>query len=90
VNLIHVEDLAAICLAAIEQGTPGDVYNVSDGQPHTWNEICATAQQRWNVTAAATKEDSSSGKRISNAKVRVQLGYDLKHPDLYEALQALP
>lgn len=89
VNLIHVEDLAAICLAAIEKGTPGEVYNVSDGQPHTWSEICATAQQRWNVTATAAKEDSSSGKRISTAKVRVQLGYDLKHPDLYEALQTL-
>jgi nucleoside-diphosphate-sugar epimerase len=53
VNLIHAEDLAAICLLALEHGKPGEVYNVSDGQPHTWNEICATAQQRWGVTAGA-------------------------------------
>jgi nucleoside-diphosphate-sugar epimerase len=86
VNLIHVEDLAAICLAMIEKGAPGEVYNVSDGQPHTWNEICATAQQRWGVTAAAVKEAPSSGKRINNAKVRAALGYSLRHPDLYEAL----
>ena len=89
VNLIHVEDLAAICLAAIEKGTPGETYNVSDGQPHTWSEICATAQQRWNVAGVPEKEDLSTGKRISNAKVRTALGYTLRHPDLYETLQTL-
>lgn len=86
VNLIHVEDLAAVCLAAIENGTPGEVYNVGDGHPHTWNEVCATAQQRWGVPAAAVKEDPSSGKRISNTKLRAELSYVLRHPDLYEAL----
>ena len=55
-------------------------------QPHTWNEICAIAQQRWGVTAAAAQEDHSPGKRISNAKLRAELGYVLRHPDLYEAL----
>jgi nucleoside-diphosphate-sugar epimerase len=86
VNLIHVEDLAAICLTAIEKGKPGEAYNVSDGAPHTWDEICATAQQRWGVTATAAKEDHFTGKRISNAKLRAGLDYTFKHPDLYEAL----
>ena len=86
VNLIHVEDLAAICLLAIDKGKPGEAYNVSNGQPHIWNEICATAQQRWGVAAAAGNEDRSTGKRISNAKLRAGLGYTLRHPDLYEAL----
>ena len=86
VNLIHAEDLAAICLLVLEHGKPGEAYNVSDGQPHIWNEICATAQQRWGVAAAPAKEDRSSGKRISNAKLRAELGYVLKHPGLYEAL----
>jgi nucleoside-diphosphate-sugar epimerase len=86
VNLIHAEDLAAICLLALEKGKPGEAYNVSDGTPRTWSEICATAQQRWDVTAAAAKTDRSPGKRISNAKLRSELGYALKHPDLFEAL----
>jgi nucleoside-diphosphate-sugar epimerase len=86
VNLIHVEDLAAICLAAIEKGKLGEVYNVSDGTPYLWSEICATAQQRWGVSATAPKEDRASGKRISTAKLRTELGYTLRHPDLYEAL----
>ena len=90
VNLIHVEDLAAICLAAIERGKPGEAYNVSDGRPYTWNEICATAQQRWGVAAAAAaKADRSPGKRISNAKLRSELDYRFRHADLYEALDLI-
>jgi nucleoside-diphosphate-sugar epimerase len=86
VNLIHVEDLAALCLLALDKGKPGEAYIVSDGQPHTWNEICATAQQRWGVASAVTQEDHSSGKQISNAKLRAELGCVLRYPDLYEAL----
>jgi nucleoside-diphosphate-sugar epimerase len=81
-----VEDLAAICLLALDKGKPGETYNVSDGTPQTWEEICATAQQRWSMTATAANQDPSPGKRISNAKLRADLSYTLKHPDLYEAL----
>jgi hypothetical protein len=86
VNLIHVEDLAAICLFALEKGKPGEVYNLSDGTPYIWSEIYATAQQRWGVKVAAEKADPSPGKRVSNTKLRTELGYALRHPDLYEAL----
>ncbi len=89
VNLIHVEDLAAICLTAIEKGKPGEAYNVSDGAPRTWDEICATAQQRWGVTATAAKEDQFTGKRISNAKLRSELDFRFQYPDLYEALDLI-
>jgi nucleoside-diphosphate-sugar epimerase len=86
VNLIHVEDLAAICLAALEHGKPCETCNISDGTPRTWNEICATAQERWGVKVAAEKADPSPGKRISNAKLRTELGYRVRHADLYKAL----
>ncbi len=89
VNLIHVEDLAAICLLALEKGTPGKAYNISDGTPRTWNEICVTAQQRWGVTGAAAKDNLSKGKRISTAKLRGELNYQFRHPDLYEALDLI-
>ena len=32
-NRIHAEDLADICLAAMERGVPGAAYNASDGHP---------------------------------------------------------
>ena len=89
VNLIHAEDLASICLLALEIGKPGEAYNVSDGTPRTWNEIYATAQQRWGVAAAEGKEVTSTGKRISNAKLRSELDYQFRHADLYEALDLI-
>lgn len=89
VNLIHVEDLAAICLAAIEKGTPGEVYNVSDGQSHTWNEICGVAQTRWGITAQGIGKEDQTGKRISNHKLVKNLYSQFRHSDLYTTLQTL-
>ena len=86
VNLIHVEDLAAICLAALERGTPGETYNVSDGIQRTWGEICLTAEQRWNVHSLQTAVTQDTGKRISNAKLTQKLGYTIQHPDLFSEL----
>ena len=86
VNLIHVEDLAAICLAALERGNPGEVYNVSDGIQRTWEEICLTAEQQWNVHSPQTVATKDTGKHISNAKLTQKLGYTIQHPDLFSEL----
>jgi nucleoside-diphosphate-sugar epimerase len=88
VNLIHVEDLAAIILCAFEDGTPGDIYNVSDGTPRRWSEIMDTAAARWG-TAKPLPADPTAGKRISNRKMLAEFGYTLRHPDLFKALEEL-
>jgi len=88
VNLIHVEDLAAIILCALEDGTPGDTYNVSDGTPRRWSEIMDAAAARWG-TAKPLPADPTAGKRISNRKLLAEFGYTLRYPDLYRALEEL-
>ena len=88
VNLIHVEDLAAIILQALEDGVPGDTYNVSDGTPRRWSEIMDAAAARWG-TAKPLPADPTAGKRISNRKMLAELGYTLRYPDLYKALEEL-
>jgi nucleoside-diphosphate-sugar epimerase len=88
VNLIHIEDLAAIILCALEDGVPGDTYNVSDGTPRRWSEIMDAAAARWG-TAKPLPADPTAGKRISNRKLLAELGYTLRHPDLYKALEEL-
>ena len=89
VNLIHVEDLASICLAALERGSPGDVINVSDGVPHAWDEICTIADTRWNVPHSTGRNTDAPGKRISTNKLNRRLGVKLHHADLFTALEAL-
>jgi nucleoside-diphosphate-sugar epimerase len=88
VNLIHVEDLAAVILRSLEDGTPGDTYNVSDGTPRRWSEIMDAAAARWG-TAKPLPADPTAGKRISNRKLLAEFGYTLRYPDLYKALEEL-
>jgi nucleoside-diphosphate-sugar epimerase len=90
VNLIHVEDLAAICILALERGRSGEVYNVTDGQPRRWTDICTVAQERWGVAPQhRDAEERRSGKRITNAKLMREFAYRYRHPDLYAALESL-
>ncbi|MCC6139216.1 MAG: hypothetical protein IT389_01210 [Nitrospira sp.] len=89
VNLIHVEDLAAICLAALERGMPGETYNVSDGQPHTWNDICGAMKDHGTCGPVRTAAQEEVGKRIASAKLFRDIGLRLIHSDLYSSLHAL-
>ncbi|MCP9470522.1 MAG: hypothetical protein NNA31_11050 [Nitrospira sp.] len=92
VNLIHVEDLANICLVALERGVRGEAYNVSDGTPRTWQEICHLARERFRVQRMVEVGNDSAGKRIANGKLLSLLaaaGSSLSYPDLTQALEQL-
>jgi hypothetical protein len=89
VNLIHVEDLAELCLLALETGQTGETYNVSDGQPRRWKDICAEVSRRWGIVSAKPASGSTPGKRILNRKLIDHFAYSLRHPNLYEALETL-
>jgi len=92
VNLIHVEDLSAACLAVLDRGRSAEAYNVSDGTPRTWEEICRIAQDRWGIQSAARIDDAPAGKRIENRKMLTLLQrgeQQLNYPDLWSALDRL-
>ena len=86
VNLIHVEDLAAVCLAALERGRPGESYNVSDGTPRRWSEIMDTAAAHRQIPLPSKEESPRPGKRISTDKLLTDLGVTIRYPDLFAAL----
>jgi nucleoside-diphosphate-sugar epimerase len=89
VNLIHIEDVAGICLTALEKARGGEVYVVSDGIPRRWSEIFLTAHERWGMTLPAPSKAKDSGKRLSIDKIRVELKYRFRFPDLYQALDVI-
>jgi nucleoside-diphosphate-sugar epimerase len=92
VNLIHVEDLAEVCLTALERGLPGEAYNVSDGTPRTWEDICHTVQDRWGIEPVRKTADGPIGKRIAIGKLLAMLETERKalgHADLYRSLDPL-
>lgn len=89
VNLIHVEDLAQLCLQALQYGQPGASYNISDGQPRRWSEICREVSSRWGVISPRQANAEETGKRILNHRALTQLRYTLRYPDLYQALRSI-
>jgi hypothetical protein len=86
INFIHVEDLSALALLALDRGTPGDVYNVSDGRAIRLSDLVNTAHARWNVPLASEEKDYLPGKRVSNQKILQTFNYRLRFPDLYAVL----
>lgn len=89
VNLIHVEDLANICLLARGRARPGETYNVSDGTPRTWKEIYENAARPRGIVAQQTEAGTHAGKRLSTAKLREAFGPVIEHADLYAELRRL-
>ena len=89
VNLIHIKDVAEICLAVCTQADTETNYIVSDGTPRQWSAICTIAHQRWHVSIPPPTETSNVGKRLSPNKILNTLNYHLKYPDLFSALDEL-
>ncbi|BCU06012.1 SDR family oxidoreductase [Allochromatium tepidum] len=103
-NRIHVDDLVAVCVAAMERGRNGDIFNVSDGHPSTMTEYfmqiaeAAGLPQPPLIGMAEASAHLSEGmmgymsesRRLSNRRLREELGVELRYPTLAEGLaQAL-
>lgn len=92
VNLIHVEDLAEVCLAALAYGGRGEIYNVSDGVPRTWQEICHLAREQFGIDSVGDVEADSVGKRLDISKLLSLLALaetSLLHTDLHRSLDQI-
>ena len=98
---IHVEDIASILAASIAEPNTGRVYNVADDEPCPPQDVVAYAAQLLGVapppeikfeeanlsTMARSFYDDS--KRVSNARIKAELGVALKYPNYRVGLKAL-
>ena len=94
-NRIHVDDLATCCIAALDEATPGGIYNVGDGdhRSSTWfsDEVARQAglpEPRKISRAEAEKEFSpmrlaflASSRRVDTTKMREVLGVTPRTPE---------
>jgi nucleoside-diphosphate-sugar epimerase len=98
VNLIHVDDAAAVVLAAERRAPPPRTYLVSDGHPvprRTYlAEISGLPPPRL-VDPAATDAATATAprrrggdKRVRNARMLAELGVELAYPTYREGLAA--
>jgi nucleoside-diphosphate-sugar epimerase len=99
-NRIHADDIASAIMAAIHHGSSG-IFNVCDDEPAPPQDVIAYAAMLMGVAAPAeepfeTAEMSAmarsfyaSSARVSNAKLKRELGVTLAYPTYREALDAL-
>ena len=98
---IHVDDIVATLKASIARPSPGAIYNVCDDEPESPARVTEYACRLLGVTAprpvALENADLSAmaasfyadNKRVSNRKIREELGVRLRYPSYREGLAAL-
>jgi len=89
INMIHRDDLITAIIAALKNGRPGEIYNVTDdepiGQVHFFRWLSETLGK--DMPPFATEIDSAERKRgltnkkIQNRKLKMELGWQLRYPN---------
>jgi nucleoside-diphosphate-sugar epimerase len=100
-NHIHADDLAAICLAALERGTAGRVYNASDDSEIKMGDYFDLVADRARLPrppriARATAEAGAiaeglmsfmrESRRLVNTRMKAELNVRLRYPSVYEGV----
>lgn len=98
---IHVEDIAQTIAASIAQPNAGQIYNVCDNDPAPPQDVIGHAAELLGLpmppaldfeTADLTPMARSfyaESKRVSNARIKGELGVRLRYPDYKSGLKAL-
>ena len=100
-NRIHVDDLAAACLAAMDRGEPGAAYNVADGHPTTMTHYFQLLAEMLGIEPPPTitwREAEEllppgllsflrENRRINTDMMRRVLGIEPRYADLAEGLK---
>jgi nucleoside-diphosphate-sugar epimerase len=98
---IHVEDIVGVLEASIARPDPGRIYNVADDAPAPPGDVVAFAAELAGrppppETAFETATLSpmarsfyGESKRVSNRRIKQELGYRLRFPTYREGLKAL-
>jgi len=91
-NMIHRDDVVNVIIRAFQQGSPGEIYNVTDNEPVTEREFFQWLAEKLHrelplavsETELLGRKRGTSNKRVSNEKLRGQLGYELRYPTFRE------
>jgi nucleoside-diphosphate-sugar epimerase len=95
-NMIHRDDLVGCLVAALKSGRPGEIYNVVDDEPvsqRTFFEWLGATLGKYPPPSVPLnpEEDRKRGvtnKRVSNRRLKMELGYQFKHPNFRKGYSA--
>ncbi|VAW02087.1 Nucleoside-diphosphate-sugar epimerases [hydrothermal vent metagenome] len=98
---IHVDDIVGMLIASMAQPNPGRAYNLCDDEAVPPQDVVAFAADLLRVEPpeeiAFNRDEMSpmglsffaESKKVSNQRIKNELGYDLKYPTYREGLTAL-
>ncbi len=98
---IHVDDIAATLMASIARPNPGAVYNVCDDDPAPPEDVLAYAAALLGLPeppavpyeaaemSPMARSFYGESKRVSNRRIRGELGVQLAYPTYREGLEGL-
>ena len=88
-NMIHRDDLIGCIIAALKNGRAGEIYNAVDDEPVSQKNFFEwLAGTLGKYPPPSVPENSVenckrgvTNKRVSNRKLKMELGYQFKHPN---------
>ena len=95
-NMIHRDDLVGAIIAALKNGRPGEVYNAVDDEPVSqlkFFEWLASSLDKplppaVPEDAEANRKRGVTNKKVSNRRLKMELGYQFKHPTFRQGYTA--
>jgi nucleoside-diphosphate-sugar epimerase len=91
-NMIHRDDVVGAIIRVLEHAQAGEIYNVADDEPVTEREFFEWLAEKLHrdlpptvpESKLAARKRGATNKRVSNRKLRAELGYALKYPTFRE------
>ncbi|MBG1232937.1 SDR family oxidoreductase [Aestuariivirga litoralis] len=98
---IHVDDIAGVLHASLNTPNPSRAYNVADDEPCPPQDVVTYAAKLLGVApppeidfehanlSPMARSFYGESKRVSNARMKQELGYKLKYPNYRDGLEAI-
>jgi nucleoside-diphosphate-sugar epimerase len=89
-NMIHRDDAVGCIIAALQRGKPGEIYNAADDEPvsqldfFTWLAGALGRGLPPFADGPKVRKRGASNKRVTNQKLKAELGFQLKYPSFRE------
>jgi len=95
-NMIHRDDVAGCILAALKNGRGGEIYNAADDEPVSQADFFRWLAGKMGKplppaapeNPAESRKRGVTDKRVSNRKLKRELGYRFKFPSFREGYGA--
>jgi nucleoside-diphosphate-sugar epimerase len=95
-NMIHRDDLIGCIIAALKNGRPGEIYNAADDEPvsqlHFFQWLAQALDKPLPPSEpenpAENRKRGVTNKRVSNRRLKMELGYQFKYPNFRKGYSA--